>query len=144
MIGLEVKANPLDFVCVLSGVSTYMKWIFYVLVGMAGGVLAGMGMGGGTLTIPLLVLLLGVEQTVAQTVNLVAFLPTGAVALGVHMKNKLVVLDKVLFLLVPAFCASVLSSIFATDLEGEVLSKLFGGFLILTSIVSFSLSTFKK
>ena len=121
-----------------------MKWIFYVLVGMAGGILAGMGMGGGTLTIPLLVLLLGVEQTVAQTVNLVAFLPTSAVALGVHMKNKLVVLDKVLFLLVPAFCASVLSSIFATDLEGEVLSKLFGGFLILTSIVSFSLSTFKK
>ena len=107
-----------------------------------------MGMGGGTLTIPLLVLLFDVEQavaqTVAQTVNLVAFLPTGAVALGVHLKNKLVVLDKVLFLLVPAFCASVLSSIFATDLEGEVLSKLFGGFLVLTSIVSFSLSTFKK
>lgn len=121
-----------------------MKWIFYVLVGMAGGVLAGMGMGGGTLTIPLLVLLLGVEQTVAQTVNLVAFLPTGTIALGVHIKNKLVVLDKVLFLLVPAFCASVLSSIFATDLGGEVLSKLFGGFLVLTSIISFSLSTFRK
>ncbi len=39
-----------------------MKFLLYVAAGLAGGVLAGMGMGGGTLTLPILVLLLGVEQ----------------------------------------------------------------------------------
>ena len=39
-----------------------MKWLWFLLAGLLGGVLAGMGMGGGTLTIPLLVLALGVDQ----------------------------------------------------------------------------------
>ena len=39
-----------------------MKWILFVLAGALGGVLAGMGMGGGTLTIPLLVLLFDVIE----------------------------------------------------------------------------------
>ena len=38
-----------------------MRWLWLALCGASGGVLAGMGMGGGTLTIPLLVLLLSVE-----------------------------------------------------------------------------------
>ena len=121
-----------------------MKTILFLIAGVAGGVLAGMGMGGGTLTIPLLVLLLGVEQTLAQSVNLVAFLPTGAVALGVHLKNKLVSFDGVLYLLLPALVTTVLSSIFATNLGGEILQKLFGGFLIATAVGSFSAQILKK
>jgi uncharacterized membrane protein YfcA len=121
-----------------------MKTVLFLIAGMAGGVLAGMGMGGGTLTIPLLVLLLGVEQSLAQSVNLVAFLPTGTVALGVHLKNKLVSFDKVLYLLLPALVTTVLSSIFATNLGGEVLTKLFGGFLTATSLGSFLALIFKK
>jgi uncharacterized membrane protein YfcA len=121
-----------------------MKTVLFLIAGMAGGVLAGMGMGGGTLTIPLLVLLLGVEQSLAQSVNLVAFLPTGTVALGVHLKNKLVSFDKVLYLLLPALVTTVLSSIFATNLGGEVLTKLFGGFLTATALGSFLALIFKK
>jgi uncharacterized membrane protein YfcA len=121
-----------------------MKTVLFLIAGMAGGVLAGMGMGGGTLTIPLLVLLLGVEQSLAQSVNLVAFLPTGTVALGVHLKNKFVSFDKVLYLLLPALVTTVLSSIFATNLGGEVLTKLFGGFLTATALGSFLALIFKK
>jgi uncharacterized membrane protein YfcA len=121
-----------------------MKTVLFLIAGMAGGVLAGMGMGGGTLTIPLLVLLLGVEQSLAQSVNLVAFLPTGTVALGVHLKNKLVSFDKVLYLLLPALVTTVLSSFFATNLGGEVLTKLFGGFLTATALGSFLALIFKK
>ena len=73
-----------------------MKVFLYILAGVLGGVLAGMGMGGGTLTIPLLVLLFDVDQTVAQVINLVAFLPTGLVALMIHFKNKLVDVKKAL------------------------------------------------
>ena len=121
-----------------------MKNFLYVIVGALGGVLAGMGMGGGTLTIPLLVLLFGVEQTVAQTVNLVAFLPTGLLALFIHFKNKLVDVKKAMIILIPALMTTVLSSIFATDLKGEFLTKLFGGFLIVIAVVSFLAQVLKK
>ena len=120
-----------------------MKWFLFVLAGALGGVLAGMGMGGGTLTIPLLVLLFDVEQTVAQTVNLVAFLPTGFLALVIHFKNKLVDVKKALILLVPAIISTIISSILATDMSGDILSKLFGGFLIGVAVISFCAQTFK-
>ena len=59
----------------------FMQFLFFVLAGLAGGVLAGMGMGGGTLTLPLLVLALNVGQVTAQFANLIAFLPSGSAAL---------------------------------------------------------------
>jgi uncharacterized membrane protein YfcA len=101
-------------------------------------------MGGGTLTIPLLVLFFGVEQTVAQTVNLVAFLPTGLLALFIHFKNKLVDVKKAMTILIPALMTTVLSSIFATDLKGEFLTKLFCGVLIVIAVVSFLAQVLKK
>ena len=54
-----------------------MQFLYFVLAGVLGGVLAGMGMGGGTLTLPILVLVMGVEQITAQFANLIAFLPSG-------------------------------------------------------------------
>ena len=51
-----------------------MQFLYFVLAGVLGGVLAGMGMGGGTLTLPILVLVMGVEQITAQFANLIAFL----------------------------------------------------------------------
>lgn len=121
-----------------------MKVFLYILAGALGGVLAGMGMGGGTLTIPLLVLLFDVDQTVAQVINLVAFLPTGLVALMIHFKNKLVDVKKALIVLIPALATTAVASIFATSLKAEMLTKLFGGFLIATAIVSFTLQTLKR
>lgn len=121
-----------------------MKEILFLIAGLAGGVLAGMGMGGGTLTIPLLVLLLGVDQALAQSVNLVAFLPTGVLALGVHLKNKLVSFLGLAYLLLPALISTVFSSIFATDLGGKTLSILFGGFLTLVALGSFVTQSMRK
>ena len=120
-----------------------MKWMLFVLAGALGGVLAGMGMGGGTLTIPLLVLFFDVDQTVAQTVNLVAFLPTGFLALLIHFKNKLVDGKKAMIVLAPALITTIISSLLATDMQGDILSKLFGGFLIVVAVVSFCTQVFK-
>ena len=52
-----------------------MSFYLYFLAGIAGGIPGGMGMGGGTALIPLLVLLCGAEQGVAQGINLLSFLP---------------------------------------------------------------------
>ncbi|MFQ7077391.1 MAG: hypothetical protein ACLRSW_05330 [Christensenellaceae bacterium] len=52
-----------------------MSFYIYLLLGILGGIPAGMGMGGGTVTIPLLILVGGVEQKIAQSANLFPFSP---------------------------------------------------------------------
>lgn len=114
-----------------------MQFLFFVLAGLAGGVLAGMGMGGGTLTLPLLVLALNVGQLTAQFANLIAFLPSGTAALAVHVKNGLVQKNNLIYMLLPSIAACVVCSFFATKAEGELLKKLYGGFLVVIAVMSF-------
>ncbi len=117
-----------------------MEFLYFILAGLLGGVLAGMGMGGGTLTLPILVLLLGVGQLTAQFANLIAFLPSGFGALCVHLKNGLVERNVIAYLLVPAIITCAICSFFATKADGELLKKLFGGFLIAVAIASLTAS----
>ena len=109
-----------------------MQWLWFAAAGICGGVLAGMGMGGGTLTIPILVLLLSVDQLTAQFANLIAFLPTGAAALGVHLKNGLVERAPLPWVLLPALAATAAKKDVADS--SEVLGKLYGGFLVLIAL----------
>lgn len=121
-----------------------MKILYLFLAGILGGVLAGMGMGGGTLTIPLLVLALGVGQLTAQFVNLVAFLPSGALALGMHIKGGLVEKNSVLIIVLPAAAVTAATSAFAADISETLLKQLFGGFLVLIGISSLIGNLVKK
>lgn len=114
-----------------------MQFIYFILAGLLGGILAGMGMGGGTLTLPILVLVMNVAQLTAQFANLIAFLPSGTAALFVHVKNGLVRKENLIYMLVQSIIACVGCSFFATEANGDLLKKLFGGFLVLVAVVSF-------
>lgn len=114
-----------------------MQFIYFILAGLTGGILAGMGMGGGTLTLPILVLVMNVAQLTAQFANLIAFLPSGTAAIFVHVKNGLVRKENLIYMLVPSIVACVGCSFFATEANGDLLKKLFGGFLVLVAVVSF-------
>jgi hypothetical protein len=105
-----------------------------ILIGIAGGVLGGMGMGGGTLLIPLLTMLGGVNQHTAQAVNLVSFIPMALVALILHFKKRLVQTKGILFLIIPALLTSTLSSLLVKNIHSDLLGRLFGGFLALLGI----------
>ena len=61
-----------------------------IFLGVLAGIFAGMGMGGGTFLIPLLILFLSFSQLSAQSVNLIAFVPMALIALIIHFKNHLV------------------------------------------------------
>ena len=52
-----------------------MQIFLLILAGIVGGIIGGMGMGGGTLLIPILTIFLDVPQKNAQAINLVAFIP---------------------------------------------------------------------
>ena len=105
------------------------KILIFIAIGIAGGLIGGMGMGGGTLLIPLLTLFTGTDQHLAQAVNLVAFIPMSAVALVIHIKNKLVEVRHVLITAIPAVAASGGASLLSKIVDGKSLSMYFGIFL---------------
>ena len=107
-----------------------MLFYLYFLLGFLGGIPAGMGMGGGTVTIPLLVLLGGVEQKIAQCANLFAFLPMSALALKTHAKNGLLETQGLFWMVIPALLFSALGTFLAASLPSPILRKAFGAFLI--------------
>ncbi len=121
-----------------------MQFVYFVIAGAIGGVLAGMGMGGGTLTLPILVVVMGVGQFTAQFANLVAFLPSGTLALCLHVKNNLVKKDNLALLLIPAICGCVATSLIAGRIDSDLLKRLFGGFLVLISLSSFVAKIVKR
>ncbi len=121
-----------------------MSFLIFFLCGVAGGVFGGMGMGGGTLLIPLLTAACGVAQSAAQGVNLICFLPMSLIALGVHAKNGLVGKEGLFSLILPALVFSALASLLAAQLPQTVLSKAFGIFLVFLSFFQFRSVFFAK
>lgn len=101
----------------------------YMAIGICGGVLGGMGMGGGTLTIPLL-LACGMGQHMAQSVNLFAFIPTAMVALYLHKKNKLLQPKGMSKIIIPALLTSVIAAYIAHLVGGHALERYYGIFLL--------------
>ena len=114
-----------------------LKIILLAVSGIAAGVLGGMGMGGGTILIPLLTIFFNVGQKEAQAINIVAFIPMAIVSLAIHIKNKRVKKEGLLWIIVPAVLTSVGGGFAAQAVNGEVLKRIFGGFLLLLSVVQF-------
>ena len=78
-----------------------------------------------------------VFEKIAQAANLFAFLPMSLSALKLHSQNGLLKTKGILGVVIPAAVLSVPASLLATFLQGEVLGKLFGGFLIGLSVLTF-------
>ena len=114
-----------------------MDLILYAVAGLFGGLIGGMGMGGGTLLIPLLTIFYKVGQHSAQAINLIAFIPMSIVALVVHFKNKLIETKNVLWIIFSGIATCVASCFLANVLDGDILKKLFGGFLVALAIWQF-------
>lgn len=114
-----------------------MDFLWFCLSGVLGGVLGGMGMGGGTILIPLITIFLGVNQHMAQGINLLSFVPMAVVALILHVKNGYVKFDKVVYIILAGVVTAILGFFVANLIRGEILKRLFGGFLIFLSILQF-------
>ncbi len=105
-----------------------------ILVSALGGLIGGMGMGGGTLLIPLLTLCAGISQHCAQAINLIAFIPMSVIALVIHKKNGYVCFKKATPIAAVALLGAVCGSFGAKYARGYVLRACFGAFLIVLGI----------
>lgn len=114
-----------------------MSFYWYLFLGFLGGIPAGMGMGGGTVTIPLLTVLGGVEQKLAQCANLFAFLPMSLLALHEHAGAGRVKTRGIWQVVLPAVGISFLGALFASYLPSQTLGKAFGIFLVYLAFSTF-------
>ena len=105
-------------------------WPAALLAGAAAGVLSGFGVGGGTLLLVYMTVFAGLDQHLAQGINLLYFLPAGLMALPAHVKNGYVVKPVLLPAIGAGLLFAALAAWAATALEVELLRKCFGGFLI--------------
>ena len=110
------------------------QWLLPALAGFGAGVLSAWGIGGGTLLLLVMTLFLGVEQTQAQGINLLYFLPTAGMSLLEHRKNGY--LDKVVLrAAVPwGVLAALAAAWAATSVDVSLLRRPFGVFLLWAGI----------
>lgn len=116
----------------------------YILVGVLGGVAGGMGLGGGTILIPLLSIFLGVVQKQAQFFNVFSFVIMAIFVIFIHVKNKLInIFPAVIFAIFGCFFA-ILSALIVKDISNSSLKVWFGIFLIVLAIAQLVVLLVKK
>ncbi|WP_010248400.1 sulfite exporter TauE/SafE family protein [Acetivibrio cellulolyticus] len=104
------------------------------LIGLISGIISGMGIGGGTILIPALVIFANPDQHIAQSVNLIFFIPTAVIALIVHIRNKRVDFKVAIPIIIFGLLGAYLGSRLAIRLPGIVLKKYFGFFLLVLGV----------
>jgi uncharacterized protein len=114
------------------------------LIGLASGIISGMGIGGGAILIPALVIFIKPEQHIAQSVNLIFFIPTAVIALIIHIKNKRIDFKMALPIIVFGLFGAYLGSKLALSLSGPALKKWFGLFLLAMGVYEFFRTGKKK
>ncbi|MBR2052617.1 MAG: sulfite exporter TauE/SafE family protein [Clostridia bacterium] len=114
-----------------------MNIVLYIIFGVLAGVFGGMGLGGGTVLIPLLTIFLSVNQKLAQGYNLLTFLIMAVVAIIIHAKNKLIDLKSIIWIVVFGAVFCVGGALLTTIVDTKILKIIFAIFLILLSIWQF-------
>ena len=100
------------------------------LVAGATGILSGMSIGGGSLLVPALVLVLGVPQHVAQGVVLATFPAVAAVAAWIHWRQGFLRWRLALRIAAGSAVGAGLGARVAVDAPDELLRRLFGLYLV--------------
>lgn len=104
------------------------------LIGLAAGFLAGLlGIGGGVLMVPAMVLLLGFDQHVAQGTSLLVIIPAALSGSYTHHRNGRLFLRDAAILGAGGVIGAVIGSVFALSIEDDILRRLFAGFLLITA-----------
>lgn len=102
-----------------------------LIIGAVLGFLTGLGVGGGSLLMLWLTVVLSTDQAVARSINLLFFLPSALITCLIRSKKK--ELDwKAFFPAILSGCLSaILFSFFAARLDTELLKKGFGIVLLI-------------
>jgi len=103
-------------------------------IGLAAGFAAGLlGVGGGIVMVPAMVLVLGFDQHVAQGTSLVVIIPAALAGSVTHYRNGRVSLRDAALLAAGGIGGAVVGSISALSVDDTLLRRLFGVFLLVVA-----------
>ncbi|WP_310444834.1 TSUP family transporter [Tissierella sp.] len=105
------------------------------LIGFLSGIISGMGIGGGTILIPSLVIFYSLEQQKAQGVNLMVFLPVAIVALITHYKKGNIDFSFAKLIILGGIGGAIIGSFIALKIDPLKLRKYFGFFLLVVGAI---------
>jgi uncharacterized protein len=110
--------------------------VLYLLLGLIAGIASGLiGIGGGVIIIPALVLIFGMSQHMAQGTTL-AFLvpPVGILAAWTYYQKGFVDLKIAALMCVGFFLGGLIGAKFAVNIPDQILKKIFGIFFLVISL----------
>ena len=97
-----------------------------LLIGFVGGFAGGLlGIGGGAIYVPAMVLILGEDQHVAQGISLAAIIATAIVGGYTHLRQRNVDVRTVLWVAPVAVVAGFTAALFADSLDASTLRRVF-------------------
>ena len=105
-----------------------------ILFGSISGIISGMGMGGGTFLIFFLTYFLQVNQYVAQSVNLIYFIPASITSVIVNYKNKNIDFKIAIYISLIGIIGAFLGVKLSLYINVFLLRKIFGLFLLIIGI----------
>ena len=109
--------------------------ILDAIIGFVSGIFGGLGMGGGTVLIPMLTIFLGIEQKTAQGINLLAFVIMAIFSLMIHIKNGYVETKGLFFIIFGGVIFSCGGAFIAILMPSSLLRIFFGVFLCFLAIL---------
>jgi len=113
-----------------------MDWLLFILLGLvAGGVSGIVGIGGGVIIVPALVLLFGFTQKTAQGTTLALLVPpVGILAAYTYYKHGNVNLGAAGFIIIGFVLGSLLGARYVAHLSNATVVRIFGVFLLLLAV----------
>jgi len=113
-----------------------MNTFLYLLLGLIAGTFSGLiGIGGAIIIIPSLVFLFGLSQHIAQGTTLALMVPPiGLLAAWTYYKAGFVDLKIAGFICLGFFVGGLVGAKFATEINDQVLRRIFGVVLLLVSL----------
>jgi uncharacterized membrane protein YfcA len=113
-----------------------MTIFWLIILGIVAGILSGLlGVGGGIIIVPALVLLFGYSQKLAQGTTLLLLIPPiGAFAAYSYYKHGHTDVRAAIFIILGFLIGSIGGAYLANHLSDQIVSKIFGGFLLIVAI----------
>lgn len=98
------------------------------------GFLAGLGVGGGSLLVMWLTLIVGIDHPQARIINLMFFIPAAIISSLFRWKQGSLDFKKVIPAIIAGCLAAAAFSWLARYLELDILKKIFGGLLLFAGL----------
>ena len=105
---------------------TPVEILALLAIGLTAGLLAGLlGIGGGVVMVPAMVLIMGLDQHVAQGTSLLVIIPAAAFGSFTHHRHGRLALRDAAALAVGGVLGAVFGSVTALSLDDQLLRRLF-------------------